>query len=405
MEYNPLVEECKVLEVKLEDLRVKKDKFVNSLTRYNSTDVVQLNSTKDDLTHTLPIIESKIEPLELEIEEYSSQRRLVKARTSTFSIITQWFNDEEKGYQEQIKSLDAQLKYTKEELAQESKHLSKMKVSLIDLESQISEYNSFDVQHVTHELDDIVKIIDILEAKLSQKIERKQDVDAKLSDSLLQIKQLKSNIETAKSFITKAERFDTDLSRANNSYKKAMVHNDCEAALGDGSPRNLIRKHTNHLKKHERDLEKVKKRAVQIGTKASRVINKIIIDGSNLCFSGNDTFVGLNPLIIATNEICKAHKTIIVFDASIRKRLKSNDQSIRQQFNSDIEIHVCASKVKADETILDLGDDDKTTYVLSNDRFSEFNEKEIIINDRVIRHEILDHKIMIHELDINLKYG
>lgn len=94
----------------------------------------------------------------------------------------------------------------------------------------------------------------------------------------------------------------------------------------------------------------------------------------------------------------------VIFDAAIRHQLKRNDQEIRDQFNKRLNVHTVASKQLADETILETASHNKNDYVVSNDRFGELFDKEIVKNKRLIKHEILKGRVMIHEIDVNLKY-
>lgn len=91
----------------------------------------------------------------------------------------------------------------------------------------------------------------------------------------------------------------------------------------------------------------------------------------------------------------------MVFDASIRRALGSSDSDIRDIIGGDIQVHVVATSVKADETVLDLAGSDKTTFIVSNDRFAEFGEKPALRDQRIIRHEIVSGQVLIHDLGVS----
>jgi hypothetical protein len=44
-------------------------------------------------------------------------------------------------------------------------------------------------------------------------------------------------------------------------------------------------------------------------------------------------------------------------------------------------------------------------YVLSNDRFAEYAEKPAVRDGRVLRHEILNGRILVHDLDVAASFG
>ena len=81
-----------------------------------------------------------------------------------------------------------------------------------------------------------------------------------------------------------------------------------------------------------------------------------------------------------------------------------DDKDIRQHFDQEVKVHIVATRNKADKTILELAENSKVTYVVSNDRYSEFSEKKAVVEERIIRHEIVDGRIFIHDLDVNIKY-
>lgn len=102
--------------------------------------------------------------------------------------------------------------------------------------------------------------------------------------------------------------------------------------------------------------------------------------------------------------LASEYEVVLVFDASIRRTLGGGDSDIRDVFNKDIQVHVVATSVKADETILDLAGTDETTFIVSNDRFAEFGEKQALRDQRVIRHEIVSGQVMIHDLGITARF-
>jgi hypothetical protein len=59
---------------------------------------------------------------------------------------------------------------------------------------------------------------------------------------------------------------------------------------------------------------------------------------------------------------------------------------------------------KADETVLDLVNKNDKAYVLSNDRFGDFNAKHAVRCGRIIRHEIVNGNIFVHDLQIKVAY-
>lgn len=79
-------------------------------------------------------------------------------------------------------------------------------------------------------------------------------------------------------------------------------------------------------------------------------------------------------------------------------------EAFRSQFTDDVLVHVVATRTAADETILDLASNTAESYVLSNDRFGDYNDKPVIKHRRTIRHEIVDGCIFVHDLNVKLNY-
>lgn len=123
-----------------------------------------------------------------------------------------------------------------------------------------------------------------------------------------------------------------------------------------------------------------------------------------MCYEDSD-FIGLKALISATNELVKKYKIIIVFDASIRSILRCEDDEIRAQFDPKINVHVAAAKQNADETLIDIASDDNEYFIISNDRFGEYLEKEPVQNNRLTRHSLVDGKVIISDLGLSLNYS
>jgi len=103
--------------------------------------------------------------------------------------------------------------------------------------------------------------------------------------------------------------------------------------------------------------------------------------------------------------ISRSHSVIVVFDSAIRRLLKANDSEIQKRLGNHAKVHIVASRQLADETVLDLACMDELTYVLSNDRFGDFNEKSVVKNDRLIRHEIVNQNIFVHDLQLSAFFG
>lgn len=403
MEYNPYTKKYNHLKQILENKNIEKKELTNELEWYNTTDISNLHfllqgkeDDKNDTQLILTIVEKDMKELAIKLDK-------VKKQIKTFFNPLNWFDEKQKIYRKTLAELKKELDAKIKNKILRVTFLSKIDETINQYKQEIDKYKHFNIENIRDKIKNLDHEIVTLEKESKHIFNLKINVDMKLENIISQIKDFETNISTAKNQINAAKSFEQDLDSAENSYEKAMIHEKCEKLLGDGSPKKIIREHERILKKLEKDLEKAKKRATEIGEKASREIYKIIIDGNNMCYEGNE-FVGLNPLIQATSQLQESYQIIVVFDSAIRSQLKANDETINNKFDKNIKIHIVASKKLADETILDIASENNFCYIISNDRFGEYKDKEAVINNRIIRHEIVDGHIIIHDLNVKKKY-
>jgi rRNA-processing protein FCF1 len=138
-----------------------------------------------------------------------------------------------------------------------------------------------------------------------------------------------------------------------------------------------------------------------IRSRALRQIGLILIDGNNLCYQ-EETFIRLAALKPLTSALLDKYPLIVVFDASIRGLMQMGHEMIANEFDRRVQVHVVATRQLADETLLDAASQPEA-YVISNDRFREFVEKPVVQNGRLLRHEIVNGKVFVHDLNIAAK--
>lgn len=80
--------------------------------------------------------------------------------------------------------------------------------------------------------------------------------------------------------------------------------------------------------------------------------------------------------------------------------MKSDDAGIERIIGRSAEIYVAPTRSGADEYILRLADGHPGSYVLSNDRFAEFGDYDVVQSGRLLRFLIADNRIMVNDLDL-----
>lgn len=403
MGYNPFDSEYNRINKNINELNNRKKDLIDDL---NWFDIINISNLYFELDNKLSN-KKNYEKIKIEtnqkIDELSNDIKIIEKSIKS-NFLAKLFD-----YREQRK-LNRKIEELKQELDRQKNFQQRNLENLLQTENAINSYKSNIEKYKKFNKDEICTIIDRLMREIIQQqteleviAKPKFRVDSALGPIIIQINKFEDEIAAANDKIDKAKKFEKDLDKVSNSYERAKLHEQCEITLGEGSPRKIISQQQSIDRQLQRDLKKAKKRAIQIAQNASREIKKIVIDGNNMCYEGNK-FIGLQPLLTIAFELQNNYEVIVVFDASIRSKLDSDDNKISSQFNNNAKVHIVASKKFADETILNIASDSNTSYVISNDRFGEYKDKEAVKNNRLIRHEIVDGKIMVNDLGINKSY-
>jgi hypothetical protein len=404
MEYNPYKREFNELKSTISELNDCKENLLNKLKWYHETDIDEL---KKDLKSYSSDSEKQIEKISKIKKDIISLKRSVKnkkAKIKSRYNPVNWFSKEQNKFRKEYNRLNERVEKSENLKQKRLSQNEELNEKIDDLKTTINDYHSFNREKTLNKCDELKDKIFHLEEKLAPIRDKMFDVDQMLEPIVTEINALVSKKEDAEYILSKANNFDFQLSLAPNSYERAMIHKKCENVFGEGSPKKIINKQKRIIKKLERDISKTEKRAKKIGKKAARIIKTVIIDGNNMCYEDGE-FVGLSPLIEVTTELSKQFGVIVVFDSNIRSILNTNDARIRSQFVDDIKVHVVASRQLADETILELASGNHSTYIISNDRFADYNEKEVVKSERVIRHEIINNQVFIHDFKLSVIYN
>ncbi len=67
-------------------------------------------------------------------------------------------------------------------------------------------------------------------------------------------------------------------------------------------------------------------------------------------------------------------------------------------------MRVLARKTKADETI-EAASEDPFVFVLNNDRFTEYRGKPAARDNRLLRHDMINGPILVHDLNLSVPFA
>jgi len=203
------------------------------------------------------------------------------------------------------------------------------------------------------------------------------------------------------------EELQEELTDAEDGYNRKLIHDKLEEKYGSGDPRKL-----KSLWKKDIDSKRtyLERNAKKIRDKANDDLQneivrsncrKLYIDGNNL-FYNESKFIGLKPLENLIIALQDSYEIVLIFDSI--SALRNSNVDWKSKFSANVEVYTPNFKQKADQILVELASESDTSYILSNDRFIEYSDYEVITKKRLINHNIVDYTITISPLDISVKY-
>lgn len=430
MNHNPLAKDLKAKAAQLQELDKRRTELASALEWYRDFD--------------LPTVLKAVETHEatcaaLTTEEAEVTRELAMAREMAAELRRKaqlgrkpahWFSPERRAAKEQAAKLLPILADLEQRPAKVAKQLTRARRSRNAATRNLTKFNDFSVEASEAEISDLDAEMPLLQLEHDRLAEQKKALDRQLKkpvEVLSGLQQEERRVDRERSAvldlvdrverdIDRASRFDRQLSSAANGYERHKIHEECEERFGDGSPRAVISDQRRKLTQAKRDLNsknrqqeairrniaKAEARVARVVERGTRDVRALVLDGSNLCYQGG-TFIRFAALRPLCDHLVGAYNVTLVFDASIRQKLGGvTDRALRDTF-PNVTVHVVATKTKADETILAVAED-PYVFVISNDRFSEYGEKPVVRDGRLIRHEIINGRVLVADLDVSVPF-
>lgn len=270
------------------------------------------------------------------------------------------------------------------------------------VQGDISRSRSFDELLAQATLRSLQAELERLEPQLFSLRNRKVDLDSKLEVLLRSLTEREMKRKQLAHELSCAQQYEENLTNAQTPKERAVLHGECEREFGNSKPMMVVRARRGALQPVEADIQKLTERINHIIKCSVRDVRTLVIDGNNLCYQQNE-FIGFSALKSLVPQLALKYEVQLIFDSGIRGKLRMKDSEIRGCFPQAL-VHVVASKIKADETILDAAGGDKHFFVISNDRFADFPEKNVVLQGRILRHEIFDDSVRIHDLSISAAF-
>ena len=348
-------------------------------------------------------LSQKIADEKVKIANLETRLKDTRATQTNPLVFWKFFTAEQKQLRLESNRLRKELSAVNERLVNDNQALSKVRSDLSSAQKRISEHKSFNLNDAETQLAAIQpKTRQIASDLAAAKIELER-IEEKIRPHSQELERLETELETFNSDIAKADRLDRDLTAAENSYERAMIHQECEEKFGSGSPRHVINDRRGKVRRLENNIPKLERRIRDELKKLDRTISHLVIDGNNACYEGQ-SFIGLRGISALLEALDDRFKVTVVFDASIRAMLKSDSQGIEKVLGPRAATHVAPTKTAADEYLMKLAGKDQSVFILSNDRFAEYHDYDVVKSRRVLRFLIADGKLMANELDICISF-
>ncbi len=441
MDYNPFDAMLRAAEddvSSLEQRRAGLAQQVDWATRFDRdgaiAEITHLRSDVEDHAAELRRLEERVTELDAELGLLASRTRALEDATRIGLNVLRWFSVEHddakarlKAHRQEMELVCGLLQDADRDRRDASRKLERLTDAVSVKERDLARFTNFNSVEVAEALAETDRELALRRREREAVRARKESVDRAVAAPLSQLRgyqseleehesavsRLRSEVSTLEHRISEAERIDEELSDAANSYERAMLHQECQRRFGEGSPRAAVRAirlqmrsvsgdigdHQRQIDRIRRDSAKTEQRIRNLAQVAARDVRELVIDGSNCCYEGNE-FIGLAALIRMVEDLGRQYPVTVVFDAGIRGLLGVGDEDLRAALPA-VTVHVVASRVKADETILDTADD-PTVWVISNDRFGDFRDKTCVRERRLIRHEILHGRVLVHDLGVDV---
>lgn len=408
MEYEILIDDMEdkinAAQTVIDDAVRSKNMLENEIAWYSNFDC---NGEKQNCS----CLEKKSKELYEKKKQYNSElytvaEQLKKTKSHLMSKLSfqYWFNKDQINLRNELNKLSERKTKLEKEIQELEKKLYDNEELIRAGRTNIQKYLTFDLKQMNRYKAELEN--DIIEKKkaVAPLEELYQNLMEKIAHLVDEIEEKNNELLECQDKIDIANRFDERLNYANNSYERAMIHEECKRVLKDSSPRSVLKRLSSKEKALNHNIEKLDKRICVEINKSQKIITYIVIDGNNLCYNSMNEFIGLGPLIATANKLSQKYEVLVCFDAGITRMLHLNESGIRKQFNDKVDIHITSSKREADYTILEIAENKKCSCVISNDRFADFPDKKVKKENMIFTHEIVGGQVFIYDLDFTVSY-
>jgi hypothetical protein len=399
LDYNPYVTRYETLTLQAASAADEVGRRSGLLNWYKSFDGRRAFADLNSDLREIGRLELELEQIPSEMARHLARLEGLRDAASLGRDPRYWFSSARSIKKRELREQQKIVRQINDKLATVRQRLNTMQERVSKQKIDLDRHRRFDVLGEEAAEKELSRQLLQLKSEMAQIQTLTEEFDHQLMVPRKVLRDLCSRENALEYELRNAEGLESRLSAATNSYERKQIHASCSNMFGESRPSRVINDKRRKLESLNRDIGKAKER-LKLETRRASLSAKIktlVIDGSNLCYDGS-IFIGLSALRVIARELSSKFVLIIVFDASIRRKIGMDDQEIASNFGNGIKVHVMASKQRADEMLLDTATP-ADAWVISNDRFGEFPDKPAIHEERVIRHEILIDKVNIYELN------
>lgn len=210
-----------------------------------------------------------------EVNKTNLDRRLQGANAAKVGLLAVWkyFTAEQKQIRSEASRLASELSSARQQLSNDQGTLSKVREGINAGRKRISDHANFDLNGSEQRLSSLGQEIERLKAAHASANADLVRIEIRIRPHTQELDRLKSELANLNAEIARANRFEEELSSASNSYERAMVHKECEAKFGTGSPKQVVNDRRGKIRSLENNIPKLERRIRDELQKLERTID------------------------------------------------------------------------------------------------------------------------------------
>lgn len=388
---------------RLNTLMAQKVDLERAIDDYNSFSpeivgkgVALLDEACDELSKKIAIYKEN----KLTCENY--YRKLL-GKEAHFLMIWEYFSDEQVAIRSKIDVFRRGISSASQSIREAEVELNKKHNDIQVAKKKLSHYAAFDPHQAACDVDEIQSRVDSISSEKAIISEELTRMEKLIEPFVKEHNLLKDEASSTEVDISKAKKFERDLDRAGEKYERAMIHKECECCFGDGRPRDINRRLSLKLRSLKKNMHKIERRIEEELRKFNMKIDHLFIDGNNICYD-RENFIGFQALSALLGELRGRFNLTVVFDASIRKLMRTDTQGIEKLLGKDAAVHITPTGTYADDYLMRLTEESERVFILSNDRYAEYHDYSAVKSGRLLRFMIVDRSLIVSDLDITLQF-